>query len=111
MATAKAAPGKKAPAKAPAHPPVHHTDDVVKSQPVIAEIRINGRVKFSNYVYDPHIDMTDETITFTADLNPTWIERSLPAPTRFTEQADPRDGEDIIMQVHSGRRDIAQEES
>jgi hypothetical protein len=111
MPTAKATPGRKAPAKAaaPSHPPVHHYDEVVKSQPTSVEIRINGKIKLAQLVYDPHITMDDEQITFTADVNPTWIERPLPAPTRFTEQGDPRDGEEIIMQVHSGRRDIAQE--
>lgn len=105
---AKATPAKKAPPKAAAHPPVHHTDQVVKSQPVPVEIRINGKVRFANPLcYDPSFDMTDESLTFTTDLQPTWIERQLPAPTRFVEQVDPRDGEDVIMRVHSGRRDIA----
>jgi hypothetical protein len=114
MPAAKATPGRKAaPAKTPppaAHPPAHHTEQVVKSQPVPCEIRINGRIRFANLIYDPAFQMTDQTVTFTADLEPTWIERQLPEPTRFVDQADPRDGEDIIMKVHSGRRDIAQEQ-
>lgn len=114
MPAAKATPGrtakKAAPAAAPAaHPPVHHTEQVVKSQPVSCEIRINGKIRFANLVYDPGFDMTEEQLTFTADLNPTWIEHALPAPTRFVEQTDPRDGEEIIMRVHSGRRDIAEQ--
>lgn len=115
MPTAKATPGRKAPAKAapakaPAHPPAQTYDEVVKSQPKSVEIRIDGKVKLAQLVYDPHITMNGEQVTFTADLNPTWIERALPAPTRFTEQADPRDGDEVILQVHSGRRDIAEKE-
>jgi hypothetical protein len=106
-------PRKAAPTKAakPAHPPVQTYDEVVKSQPTSVEIRINGRVRFSNLVYDPKIQQTDEQVTFTADMQPTWLQRALPAQTRFVEQADPRDGEDIIHRVHSGRRDIAAEPS
>jgi len=110
MPTAKATPGRKAaPAKAPAHPPVAQTDQVVKSQPRSVEVRIDGKVRFANLCYDPHFEVSDQAVTFTADLNPTWIERQLPAPTRFIEQDDPRDGDEFIMRVHSGRRDIAEQ--
>jgi hypothetical protein len=109
-----ASPRKKAPAKAaapapaPAHPPVYYTNEVVKSQPRSVEIRIDGKLKLANQCYDPTFEVTGDRITFTADVNPTWIERQLPKPTRFTMQDDPRDGEEIIHRVHSGRRDIAQ---
>jgi hypothetical protein len=110
MPTAKATPGRKAPIKAPAHPPLQRTDEVVKSQPRSVEVRIDGKVRFANLCYDPHFEVSDQTVTFTADLNPTWIERALPAPTRFVEQEDPRDGGEVIMKVHSGRRDVAESE-
>jgi hypothetical protein len=86
---------------------------VVKSQPVQVEIRINSRIKFANLVYDPQLQISDDdtTVTFRADLEPTWIDaQPLPPPTRFSTQEDPRDGEEIIMRVHSGRRDIIEDQ-
>ena len=112
MATVKASP-KQPPAKkaaAPAHPPVHHVEQVVKSQPVQVEVRVGGRIRFANLVYDPAFDISDGTMTFTCDMEPTWIERPVPEPTRFYAQDDPRDGEKIITRVHSGRRDLVEEE-
>jgi hypothetical protein len=97
-------PARKAqPAKAQPAP------QVVKSQPVAVEVRINGRVRFSNLVYDPELAISDDEtqVWLRADLNPTWIDaKPLPPPTRFVDQNDPRDGEKIITRVHSGRRDI-----
>ena len=106
MPPRKAAAPKAAPA--PAHPPVHHVDEVVKSQPRSVEIRIDGKIRLAQQCYDPRFEVTAGEITFTADVHPTWIERVLPAPTRFIMQDDPRDGEEIIHRVHSGRRDIAE---
>lgn len=84
---------------------------VPKSQPIRVEIRIDGRVRFANFVYDPTFDITDEQIVLTADCNPTWIEPpKLNPPTRFVEREDARNGEEIIQRVHSGRRDIIEEE-
>jgi hypothetical protein len=101
MPTAKKAPAKKA---APVTPP---RPQIPRAQPEKVEIRVNGRIQFANLVYEPRFDVTDDTLTFTADRNPTWIDAPpVPPPTRFAAQDDPRDGEQIIHRVHSGRRDI-----
>lgn len=80
---------------------------VMAAPPVKMEVRIGGRVRFSNTVYSPHFDTTNGMLTVTAALEPTMIDPPVQAPTRFYQQDDPRDGEDVILRVHSGRRDIA----
>lgn len=84
---------------------------VPQSQPVRVEVRIDGRVRFANAVYDPTFEITDEQIVLTADLQPTWIDPpKLRAPTRFIEQEDERNGTEIIQRVHDGRRHIIEGE-
>ena len=101
MPTAKKAPAKKT---APSR------QQVVKSQPRNVEIRIDGKIRFANLCYDPTFEIADDgsSIWFRADLEPTWVEQTLPPPTRFVTREDPRDGDEIIMRVHSGRRDIVE---
>lgn len=89
-------------------PTVHQ---VPKSQPVRVEVRIGGRVRFSQDAYDPTFEVGEGKVSFTADLEPTWIDPPpAPPPTRFVDQNDPREGEEVIMKVHSGRRDIVEDE-
>lgn len=82
-------------------------EQVPASPPIRVEVRIDGRVRFSGDVYEPSFDVTDDTISFTADRNPTMVDKApVRPPTRFGDSDDPRDGEKIIMKVHSGRRDL-----
>jgi hypothetical protein len=80
---------------------------VPASAPVRVEIRVNGRVLFSNVCYSPDMRMDEENgrVGFAASLNPTMVDAPLPPP-QVPFSVDPRNGEDIIQQVHSGRRDI-----
>ena len=98
----KAATKKAAPKKPPA-------EQVPASPPVRVEVRVGGRVRFSGDVYEPSFEITDELVAFSADRQPTMIDKpgtTIAPPTRFIDQADPRDQEKIIHRVHSGRRDI-----
>jgi hypothetical protein len=98
-ATAKATP-RKAPAKAPATPPV---EQVPASAPVRVEIRIGGRVRFADSVYDPQLSAEDGAVEFTASMTPTMVDApAVRPPVQFF--SDQRNGEEVITQVHSGRR-------
>ena len=83
-------------------------EQVPKSPPIRVEIRIAGRVRFAQDVYEPSFYVSDALVTFNADLQPTMVDAAPPVrpPTRFIDQNDPRDGEEIIQTVHSGRRDL-----
>ena len=85
------------------------TATVEQQPPVLLEIRIGGRVKFRNEVYNPELISEDETLTLSAALHPTMISVQKRPPERFGE--DPREGEDVILQVHSGRQEAAIEEA
>jgi hypothetical protein len=84
---------------------------VPRSAPVRVEIRVAGRIRFADDVYEPQVDITDDTVSWSADRKPTMVDELPPArpPTRFIDQDDPRDGEEIIQKVHSGRRDLPPE--
>jgi hypothetical protein len=104
-AAAKKAPAKKAQSKNAA------AEQVPASAPVRLEIRLNGRIRYADQVYDPSFDVTDDSVTVSAGLKPTMVDApELPPPTVFAEQADVRDGEDFIPRVHSGRRDLPQQD-
>lgn len=82
------------------------TEKVLATQPVSVEIRINRKVRLSQTVYGPQLSMADGEVVFTASLEPTLVDAP-PSPTvpqRFND--DPRNADDLIMQVHSGRRDL-----
>lgn len=92
---------KKAPAKTA--PPAAVAAQVPDSPPVRVEIRINGRVRFADTVYGPLLSSEDGEVTFTATTIPVLVDAPvLRAPELFVE--DRRNSEDIIQQVHSGRR-------
>ena len=86
------------------------TEQVQAAPAVRVEVRIGGRLRFSNDVYSPSFDIGEDRVTFSADLAPTFVDKPtmLRPPTRFVDQTDPRDGEEIIQTVHSGRRDIVE---
>lgn len=85
-------------------------EQVPAGPPIRVEIRVGRRIMFADEVYEPAFDITDDAVTFTAGKHPRMIDPpQLRAPTRFIDQTDPRDGEQIIQQVHSGRRDIIEE--
>lgn len=87
-------------------------EQVPAGPPVRVEVRVAGRVRFAGDVYQPGFDITDSRVAFTADRQPTMIDKpgtSINPPTRFVDQTDPRDQEKIIHRVHSGRRDIQEQ--
>jgi hypothetical protein len=73
------------------------------SPPVRVEIRVAGRIKFANDCYDVDLQQADDVLKLTAALHPTMVDVA-PArpPERFGE--DPREGTEVIHQVHSGSR-------
>lgn len=83
---------------------------VASSKPVRLEVRLNGKVRYQDQVYDVEFDVTGDTLTLVGQLVPQMMDAPLlPPPTRFVEQTDVRDGEEIIHRVHSGRRDVPQQ--
>lgn len=74
---------------------------VEQSPAVRVEIRIGGRVRFADDVYNVELRQENDTITLTGALHPTMVTAVLRPPERFGD--DPRDGEEPILQVHSGR--------
>jgi hypothetical protein len=104
-AAAKKTPAKKAQSKKAAQ-------QVPASAPVRLEVRLNGRIRYADQVYDPTFDVTDDSVTISGGLKPTMVDApELPPPTVFAEQTDVRDGEDFIPRVHSGRRDLPQQDT
>jgi hypothetical protein len=76
---------------------------VPQSPAVRVEVRVGGRVKFSQDVYDPSLTTDDDVLHFSAALQPTLVDvKPTRPPTRFGD--DPRDGDTVIQQVHSGSR-------
>jgi hypothetical protein len=69
------------------------------------EIRINGTVRFANFCYGILLEQDEDgEVTFLGSLQAPPAPPAAPAapPQRWGE--DIRDGEEIIQQVHSGRR-------
>jgi hypothetical protein len=79
---------------------------VPASPPIRAEIRLGGRIRFTDNVYDVRLEQDEESgvVTFTASLRPTLVDAP-PVRPREVFGSDPRDGTDVILQAHSGRRD------
>lgn len=75
---------------------------VEQSPSVRVEIRVGGRVRFSNDVYDVQLVQDESTISLTAATHPTMVNVATRPPERFG--TDPRDGEEVIQKVHTGRR-------
>lgn len=80
---------------------------VPSSLPVRVEVRINGRVQFSNVCWNPTMTADGEKIIFAAALQPVLVDAPEPqeAPQHEFEH-DARNGDEIIQQVHSGRRNV-----
>jgi hypothetical protein len=69
------------------------------------EIRVDGRVRFSNDVYDVELTQENDVVKFTGALHPTLVEVAKRPPERFDDRSDdPRDGEEVIQKVHTGSR-------
>lgn len=81
-------------------------EQVPASPPVRVEIRIGGRIRFSQDCYDTDLVMENDTVRFNAALHPTLVDVAAAPPPRPAEKfgTDPRDGDEVILQVHSGRR-------
>lgn len=76
------------------------------SQPLRVDIRIAGRLLFTNNCWGVELKQNDDgTVTFSATTNIEHVAAppTPAAPERFGD--DIRDGQEIIQQVHSGRRD------
>jgi hypothetical protein len=72
---------------------------------VRVEIRVAGRIRFSNDCYDVDLSQADDVLKLTAALHPTMVDVAPPlAPARVEFADDPRDGDQVIEQVHSGSR-------
>jgi hypothetical protein len=64
------------------------------------DVRIDGRLKFSNVVYEPRFEAGDDQLVITADLQPTLV---APTPGVRFDRNDPREGAETVMVVHDGR--------
>jgi hypothetical protein len=74
-----------------------------KSPPRRVEIRIDGRLQFIQDCYDIALTLDNDVVTFTAAVQPTMVSAPTKGPSmRFDD--DPRDGEEVIQKVHSGRQ-------
>ena len=97
---------RKAPAKAAPKPAAAAPESaplVPATPPVRIEIRIDGAIRFANFVYNPTLVSEDGTVTLTGSLEPTMVAAPpVRPPVQFFDDA--RNGEEIITQVHSGRR-------
>lgn len=78
------------------------TAKVEQSPAQLVEIRVDGRVKFKNDCWDVQLDQEGSLLKLAAATHPTMVSVVLAPPERFGD--DPRDGEEPILQVHSGRR-------
>jgi hypothetical protein len=76
------------------------------SPPARVEVRINGKVKFvNNECYDISLTVVDDVLTLKGALHPTLVNVTPPRPPARVEfGGDPRDGDTVIEQVHSGSR-------
>jgi hypothetical protein len=64
------------------------------------DVRIDGRLKFSNVVYEPRFEAGDDRLVITADMQPTLVD---PTPGVRFDRNDPREGAETVMVVHDGR--------
>lgn len=74
-------------------------EKVPASRPVRMDVRVDGRVKFSNVVYAPQFEVGDKLV-ITADMQPTLVD---PKPGVRFARDDPREGAETVMVVHDGR--------
>ena len=80
-------------------------EQVPAGPPVRVEIRVGGRVQFANECFGPQLVVDGDVVKFIAALEPVLVDAPVERPPeRFGD--DPRDGEQVIQRVHSGRRDI-----
>jgi hypothetical protein len=73
-------------------------------QAMRVEIRVGGRVLFSQDCYDVELGVEDDVVKLNGALHPTLVEVTKNPPTRFEPDDDPRDGEEVIQKVHTGSR-------
>ncbi len=75
--------------------------------PVRLEVRLDGKVRFANNCYDVQLSQDEDTVTLGAALKPRMVDAAPPTPARPPQRFgdDPRDGEEIIQRIHSGRLD------
>jgi hypothetical protein len=64
------------------------------------DVRLDGRLKFSNTVYAPAFEGDDDHLVITADLKPTMVD---PTPGVRFDRDDPREGAATVMVVHDGK--------
>jgi hypothetical protein len=81
---------------------------VPQSKPQRVEIRVDGRVRFSDECWDVELSQENSLLKLNAALHPTLMSFKANPPERFGD--DPRDGEEVIQKVHSGRRAPAKEQ-
>lgn len=78
------------------------TVKVEEAPPVLVEIRVGGKVRFRQDVYNVELSAEDDVLKLTGALHPTFVSVNMQPPEKFGD--DPREGEEVIMQVHSGKR-------
>jgi len=85
---------------------------IPSSVPVRVEVRVDGRVRLAQLCYDPHLEIAEDgsTVKFSAALQPVLVSAAPPRPPERFED-DPRHDEEMIPQVHSGRRNTAQKKA
>lgn len=77
------------------------TAKVEQSPPVRVEIRVGGRIRFADDVYNVVLSAEDDLLSLTGALHPTMVSVEIRPPQRFGD--DPREGEEVLLQVHSGK--------
>jgi len=103
---------RKAPAKKASKEEEPTPQQVPSSAPVRLEVRYNGKIRYAQQVWNPTFDIGDDSVTISASLKPEMVDApKLAPPTVFAAQNDVRDGEDFIPRVHSGRRDLPQQDT
>lgn len=115
MPPTKAATPRRAPAKNPAAaaakkapPAPEAATQMPFTPPVRVEIRLNGKLSFADTCYGVRLHINDAgEVTFSGSKQPVLVAAPPPPPARPPERfgSDPRDGEEVINRVHSGRLD------
>jgi hypothetical protein len=75
-----------------------------QSPAVRVEIRVGGRIRFANDVYDPDLTVADDVVKFNAAVHPTMVDvNPVRPPQLFTEDdPDPRNSDEVVQKVHDG---------
>jgi hypothetical protein len=70
------------------------------------EVRVGGRVLFSQDCWDVTLDADSHVLKLQAALHPTLVEVAKNPPQRFDPDNDPRDGDEVIQRVHTGSQRV-----